>query len=735
MTEYVDLGIAGVGPAVLVGRGGSGTVYRARQDHLDRDVAVKIVPTGDDPSVIRRFEREQKAMGRLSQVSGIVPVHDAGITDHGDLYLIMPYMSGGSLQGWIQKHGPIRWETAVEIALHVAAALDGAHRHGIVHRDVKPGNVLLDAANRPLLADFGIALLSASHTATSSELTLTPAYSAPETFETNDGTTAGDVYSLGSTLWALIAGRAPFLEESGSTPLGVLVGRIVSQPIGDLRGVAPPSICDVIEAATAKDPADRPASAHEFAVHLRSARDGVPAVDATILSRVADPGAELPVGAPPSPPDLEEQASGRSRSARAMLLVSLAAAFAAGVGLWSLLTGGGAAEPEAGTVPAVVTPVAASEDPAAEEEPTGTIPEQGAAEPTEPPVATVEPTPSPPDEEATPLPTPVPATSIDAALDWLINDPDRRTAYGDTLGAEACADAGGTLSHCFHGPYGDVMVISTQDGTPEYGLRLAPAAGGWSVVDTFVEPDPPNPFGRPDWLRRVFGEPDLVDVLLRSRNFSDPTRAATSCLPTGRLTTGIVRVSEGKGLNVRSQPGSSDPADIILELGPGYVAEVLADQSITVGQTRWHMIRLPVPGYVPPRELAAWECGWVSGGFLDVDDNPVGYRLARCSGGLQLVVGGRTADGAWDVAVCADSRGELEYNGISTETEASIRLPACLTASGRYRAENAGTRYIVNEDGSAGASWLRVRLPNGDLAIDEPFGSIETGPGVGVNRC
>jgi serine/threonine protein kinase len=153
----VDLGIVGVGSGTLIGQGGSAKVYRAHQEHLDRDVAVKIIAAYGDAAIQRRFERERRAMGRLSSVSGILTVYDAGINAAGDLYLVMPLERGGSFKDRIEAHGPLRWDEACYVMEQVAEAIHEAHRQGIVHRDIKPGNILISGSGRPLVADFGIA--------------------------------------------------------------------------------------------------------------------------------------------------------------------------------------------------------------------------------------------------------------------------------------------------------------------------------------------------------------------------------------------------------------------------------------------------------------------------------------------------------------------------------------------------------------------------------------------------
>lgn len=272
MADGARLGIAGVSEAEMIGQGGSGRVYRARQEAFDRDVAIKIIPLYGDERTQRRFDRERRAMGRLSGVAGVLPVHESGTTDAGDLYLVMPFISGGSLREQLGP-GEIGWTRACDIVEAVARTADVAHEAGIVHRDIKPGNILIGDDGAPLLADFGIARLGVDATGTTGTgLTLTPAYGPPEAFDKAEASVLGDVYSLGATLWALIAGRPPFTDVGEEPTLSQLFARVVSSPVGDLRQLAPTNVCDVIERAMAKDPAERFASAAEFADSLVAAR-------------------------------------------------------------------------------------------------------------------------------------------------------------------------------------------------------------------------------------------------------------------------------------------------------------------------------------------------------------------------------------------------------------------------------------------------------------------------------
>ena len=283
--SVTNLGIDGLENVEQIGTGGSSRVYRARQVDLDRVVAVKVLNPGGDQGVARRFDRERKAMGRLSLHEGIVPVYSSGVTSHGEPYLVMPYYPNGSLQDQIDA-GPLEWETAVSYVDVAAETIAAAHEEGIVHLDLKPANILLTNTGAPRIADFGIARLTGAATAgTTAGTAFTPAYSAPETFLDGETGPPSDVYGLGATLWALLVGHPPFLTPGDDTNLMAVIGRVVNNQVGDLRHIAPGPICDVIEAAMTKRPTERYQTASEFSRALKEAAASVspnfsPPVDA-----------------------------------------------------------------------------------------------------------------------------------------------------------------------------------------------------------------------------------------------------------------------------------------------------------------------------------------------------------------------------------------------------------------------------------------------------------------------
>lgn len=256
-----ELDAAGFTAATEIGRGGFGIVYRCTQRALDRTVAVKLLTGETDEDNRARFVREQRAMGRLTGHPNIVPVLEAGVTDGGRLYLVTPYYASGSLENRIRRHGPLSAAEALQLGVRIAGALESAHRLGVVHRDVKPGNILLTDYGESALTDFGIAHISGGFRTAEGTVTGSPAYTAPEVLEGDTPTPAADVYGLGATLFSTLTGHAAFERGTGEKIVTQFL-RITSQPLPDLRenGI-PGDITDLVEAAMSRDPRARPSAA------------------------------------------------------------------------------------------------------------------------------------------------------------------------------------------------------------------------------------------------------------------------------------------------------------------------------------------------------------------------------------------------------------------------------------------------------------------------------------------
>ncbi|MBV6757900.1 protein kinase domain-containing protein [Rhodococcus opacus] len=302
-TATAQLSADGFDDAQEIGRGGFGVVYRCTQATLDRTVAVKVLTTDLAEENRERFFREQRAMGRLTGHPNIVTVLEVGVTGSGEPFLVMPYHPQGSLDTRIRRHGPLSVDEVLHLGVKLAGALETAHRHGIVHRDVKPANVLLTEYGEPALTDFGIAHMSGGFETATGVVTGSPAFTAPEVLGGASASPASDIYGLGATLFCAVTGHAAFERRSGEQLVAQFV-RITTEPAPDLReqGIAD-DITTVIEQAMAGRPEDRPSSAAAFGESLRDVqhRRGL-AADVMALHTSPDTPA-------PDPPDTRRRTS------------------------------------------------------------------------------------------------------------------------------------------------------------------------------------------------------------------------------------------------------------------------------------------------------------------------------------------------------------------------------------------------------------------------------------------
>lgn len=253
-----------------IGRGGMGVVYRARQVALDRIVALKMILGSQLASAehVRRFQTEARSAARLRHPN-IVPIHEVG-EYCGQHFFAMEYIEGESLASRLARE-PMKIETGVQIVAAVARAVAHLHREGLIHRDLKPGNILLDLEGRPYVTDFGLAkVLSADSQQTSTGVIAgTPSYMAPEQAACRQEAIgpASDIYSLGAILYEILTARPPFREQ---TPLETLLQVIDREPLlpRRLNRHVPRGLELICLRCLAKSPADRYASADELADDL-----------------------------------------------------------------------------------------------------------------------------------------------------------------------------------------------------------------------------------------------------------------------------------------------------------------------------------------------------------------------------------------------------------------------------------------------------------------------------------
>ena len=271
MTNYAGQSLGRYHVVEQLGEGGMATVYKAYDTRLERDVAIKVIRTDQFGAavlegVLKRFEREAKALARLTHPN-IVHINDYGEQD-GTPYLVMDYLPGGTLKPRLGK--PMQLQEAIRILLPVAHALEYAHSQNIIHRDVKPSNILITQSNEPMLGDFGIAKMLESEGTTALTGTGvgvgTPEYMAPEQW-TGQVTAQSDIYSLGVVFFEMVTGRKPYTAD---TPAAILLKQ-ASEPLPRPRLIVPdlPEGAErILFKALARKPEDRYQRMGDFAAAL-----------------------------------------------------------------------------------------------------------------------------------------------------------------------------------------------------------------------------------------------------------------------------------------------------------------------------------------------------------------------------------------------------------------------------------------------------------------------------------
>jgi len=305
----------------LIARGGMGEVYRAEDAHLERIVAVKLLPVrfADNEAIRGRFTREALAVARLSHAPSTVTIFDVG--EHGGRpYIVMEYLPGGSLADRLERDGAQPVGRVLQWLGQAAAALDTAHAHGIVHRDVKPANLLLDDDEQVKVADFGVASAADLGSFTEAGTVVgTAGYLAPEQARGERATPASDLYALAVVAFELLTGKRPFERESSTAEAMAHVSAPIP-PASDSNPTLPRELDDVLARGLAKEPEHRFATAADFVDALRDSLD-------------REAGTTRVAAIAPVPPT-------RSRRRVALLLLLLAGALAAGVLAATLLARG-----------------------------------------------------------------------------------------------------------------------------------------------------------------------------------------------------------------------------------------------------------------------------------------------------------------------------------------------------------------------------------------------------------
>ena len=269
-----------------IGGGGMADVYLCEDLSLGRRVALKVLLRRflDDPNFVERFRREAKAAAGLNQAN-LVSIYDWGEVD-GTYFIVMEYVEGETLKDLVRRQGRLSGTEAVRISLQLLAALEFAHRTGIVHRDVKPQNVMIDRDGNVKVTDFGIARAGDSGMTEAGSILGTAQYLAPEQARGLQVDERSDLYSVGIVLYEMLTGTVPFKGDSAVTVALKHVNEMAAEPAQLVPGL-PYALNQIVLKSIAKDPGQRYQTAEQFARDLRSAQVGGPVAAATF-----DPGAE-----------------------------------------------------------------------------------------------------------------------------------------------------------------------------------------------------------------------------------------------------------------------------------------------------------------------------------------------------------------------------------------------------------------------------------------------------------
>ncbi|GMV99927.1 MAG: hypothetical protein AMXMBFR84_10660 [Candidatus Hydrogenedentota bacterium] len=348
---------AGYEVRALIGRGATGTVYLAHDLALDRPVALKVLlgALARNPASVHRFHREARAAAPLRNPS-IVRVYSAGM-DEGIPYIAMEYVPGEPLDRYWRRNGHVPWKTALYIGIQMAKALECAHAAGIVHRDVKPANILLDRQGRVRLTDFGIANIAVPTDGSKScQLVGTPHYLSPEQCAGLPASPLSDLYALGVTLYEIMAGRTP---HQGATPVAVFKKIMEEEPprLNRIVPEIPDDVARVVAHLMEKEPGQRPADATAVLAvmeRLLAENGGRSAIPEALAEYVKEQAANRSIRVIPTPVNESEMVRGDTPHdlrkpepgrIRRTAFVALALAGFGAFSLWALSRGTAGAAP------------------------------------------------------------------------------------------------------------------------------------------------------------------------------------------------------------------------------------------------------------------------------------------------------------------------------------------------------------------------------------------------------
>jgi len=275
----------------LIAHGTTSLVFRAVQERLERTVAIKLLLVDQAVTTPEAVARELATMVRLSAQPHIVSIIDTGVTDAGQPYTVMDFCEGGSYAQILSDHGPLHVDDVTEVGIKIGEALHAAHGVGIIHRDVKPSNILRSQFG-PALADFGIARAPEELASTLTREMMTPHHASPEALLHQAQSGPSDVYSLASTMWALLVGHPPYVDpRHPPQDLNAFRDRVLHDPLPALdRADIPDWLIAELTRAMAKLPAERHGSALEFAIALRRGALGLPPQSTPVRLAATRPG-------------------------------------------------------------------------------------------------------------------------------------------------------------------------------------------------------------------------------------------------------------------------------------------------------------------------------------------------------------------------------------------------------------------------------------------------------------